>query len=50
MMNGYPGYQQESSQLAKTQWPYVEAKNYSDWESIFQSFPHLKQVNSHPQP
>jgi hypothetical protein len=31
MMNGYPGYQQEASQLIKSQWPYLEAKNYSDW-------------------
>ena len=33
-------------QLIKNKWPYTEAKNYSDWDSIFQSFPHLKQINS----
>lgn len=49
MMNGYTAYQQEASQLVKNHWPYQEAKNYSDWESIFQAFPHLKQVNAHPE-
>jgi hypothetical protein len=47
MMNGYSGFGQEASQLVKNQWPYHEAKNYNDWESIFQAFPHLKQVNAH---
>ena len=46
-MNGYSGLQQEASQALKTQWPYQEAKNYNDWESIFQAFPHLKQINAH---
>lgn len=26
-------------------WNYLEAKNYSDWESILQTFPHLKDIN-----
>ena len=26
-------------------WPYLEAKNYSDWDSILQVFPHLKNIN-----
>jgi hypothetical protein len=46
MMNGYSGFQQEAPQGVKTQWPYQEAKNYNDSESIFQAFPHLKQINA----
>jgi len=47
MLNGFQSYAQNYSQIPNTQWPYVEAKNYSDWESILQVFPHLKTVNSH---
>lgn len=31
-------------------WPYLEAKNYSDWDSIFQTFPHLSTVNPSEHP
>lgn len=44
-MNGYPQYQTYNSNI-NTQWPYAEAKNYQNWESILEVFPHLKQVNS----
>lgn len=26
-------------------WPYLEATNYSEWESILQVLPHLKSIN-----
>lgn len=47
MMSGYPGYQQDTTQLVKTKWPYLEAKNYANWDSLVEGFPHLKLVNTH---
>ena len=43
MMRGYG--QQEYGQNANARWPYLEAKNYQDWESVLQAFPHLKTAN-----
>jgi hypothetical protein len=31
-------------------WPYIEAKDYSEWESIVTAFPHLKSINNEEPP
>ena len=43
-MNGY-AYQAEVAN-SNNQWPYTEAKNYQNWDSIFETYPHLKNINS----
>lgn len=45
-MNGYGQYPADYTQNNNQKWPYVEAKNYSDWQSILAAMPHLKTVNA----
>jgi len=46
MLNDFQPYAQNYPTTTNPQWSYVEANNYSDWESILQVFPQLKTVNT----
>lgn len=46
VMNGYGQYPTDYTQNNNNKWPYVEAKNYEDWQSVLAAMPHLKGINS----
>ena len=47
MMNGYQPYSYDYNSTMQSPYPYRDAKNYNDWDSIFEGFPELKDVNQH---